>query len=50
MIKQTETEISHAYLLYSPLGFGIKEDLRMEELTNNTLVPSWQSLPAGTAV
>ena len=50
VIKQTETEISYAYLLSSPLGFGIKEDLRMEELTNDTLVPSWQSLPAGTAV
>lgn len=51
-MKQTETELSPVYLLSSPLGLycHIKEDLRMEELTDNTLVSSWQSLPAWTAV
>lgn len=38
------------YLLHWALWYCIKEDLRMEELTNNTLVPSGQSLPARTAV
>lgn len=39
-----------SYLLRWALLNHIKEDLRMEELTNNTLVPSGQSLPTRTAV
>ncbi len=42
--------MSICYLLHWALWYCIKEDLRMEELTNNTLVPSRQSLPARTAV